>query len=144
MTDDLAPLWLDPWVHPHGYCLANFDPWLVITSDLSNIGVAGAYMLGFPFAAVRLLPIVPASIRLVYIFGVLFVYLCGIGHFLDVLVTHKASYWLYSMVIVENVATAVVSWAFVLALLHATRHAGLRLVTPETASQAIDGRSSGR
>lgn len=127
-----AAEWIDAYVHPHGYCLANFDPALVVLSDISNLGVAGAYMLGFPFVAMRLFPVMPPAIRLVYVLGVLFVYSCGVGHFLDVVITHHASYWLYMFVIGENVFTAVISWAFVLATFTATRRAGLRIISDET------------
>lgn len=127
-----AAEWIDAYVHPHGYCLANFDPALVIASDLANLAVAGAYMLGFPFCAWRLFPVIPSAIRTVYVLGILFVYTCGLGHFLDVVITHHASYGLYIAVIAEAALTGIISWAFVLAVFSATRNVGLRVITDDT------------
>lgn len=116
------------FTHDH---LADFDPALVVASDLANLAVAGAYMVGFPFCTWRLFPVIPVSIRAVYVLGVLFVYSFGLGHFLDIIVTHKASYLIYALVIAEDVLTGIVSWAFVLAVLNTTRRAGLRVVADD-------------
>lgn len=121
---------LDAYVHPHGFCLANFDPWLVVASDLGNLLVFGAYVLGVPFCAAGLFRHVPPSLARTFWLGVGFVYLCGISHLLDVIITHTATWWLYQFVTIERVVTGVVSWVFVLAVFRASRTVGLRVVAP--------------
>lgn len=120
--------WLNDLVQPHGFCLANYDPWLIIASDLGNILVFGAYVLGVPFCTVGLWRYFPSNLRITFGLGVAFVYLCGVSHLLDVIVTHKASWWFYQVVTLERVLTGIVSWAFVFAVFRATRRANLRVV----------------
>lgn len=120
--------WLELLVQPHGFCLANFDPTLTIASDLGNLLVATAYMLGFPFCSWRILAQVPRDLRVHFWLLVVFVYACGAGHFFKVLVTHKASLDLFIFVISWDFFTGLISWAFVLAIFDATRRLGLRVV----------------
>lgn len=115
--------WLDE-ASAHKFCLV--DPTLIAVSDISNLAVAVAYVLGFPFMAVLFFRVVergvwPPIFRLIFWLGVGFVYFCGVSHFLDVIVTHFASYRIYQAVIAELAVTAIVSLAFVGVGIYASR-----------------------
>lgn len=116
------------WVSPHGFCLANFDPTLIMLSDAGNILTSLAYIVGFPFAMFRLFECLPKRMVPVLAIGILFVVACGVGHLIDSVTTHQASYLAYLIAGWESLATGLVSWGFVLAMFWATQHAGLRLV----------------
>lgn len=120
---------LDALTHPHGFCLAQFDPWLIMLSDFGNIATTTAYVVGFPFAMYRLFDYLPRTIMPVLALGIMFVVLCGFGHLMDTMNIHAASYLTYLATAWESVATGLVSWGFVLAVNWATRHVGLRIVS---------------
>jgi hypothetical protein len=111
--------------------LAQFDPMLVALADIGNLSTSLAYIIGFPLVMFRLFDEVPKRIVPVLGLGVLFVMFCGVSHLIDTLVTHQASYVAYLISGWQMVATGIISWAFVIAMMWATNKAGLRLVAEE-------------
>lgn len=121
----------DELVAPHGYCLANFDPTLVLLADLGNIMTSLAYVVAFSFTMLRMFDHLPRQLVPVLILGVLFVALCGVGHLLDALATHSATYNTYLFKGWWTIATGIVSWAFIASVFWATQRAGLRVTADE-------------
>lgn len=109
----------------HGFCLANFDPVLVSGIALSNVATALAYVVGIPF---MILPWVVVSKRphewapvVCALILVGFIIFCGGGHLIDVAIIWWGSPEAYMVKIAEDIATAVISWAFPIAVLVAGR-----------------------
>jgi len=117
---------------PHSFCLLDAQ-WLVWPLDAGNLLTAGAYLLGFPFCSYAVWAALPHAemppiARWLFWLGVAFVYSCGMGHLLDWLTTHVATWGLYQLMAWQRVGTGLVSWAFVLCLFVASRDATLLVV----------------
>lgn len=122
---------LDDLILPHGICLGDYDPLLLLLTDGGNVLISLAYMVAFPFALFRLVDSLPSKVFPVAILMAMFVFTCGLSHLIMVMLTHRATYNGYLFAGWELMATGLISWAFVLAVFWATQKAGLRIVANE-------------
>jgi len=94
------------------------SPTMSLLSDLANLLVAGAFMLGLPFAALRVLPFDILRLRGICVIGLGFAYFCGAYRIVLIAIGHHPSEWLYELGIAVNLITAVLCWAFVILILN--------------------------
>ena len=113
MTSSIADWLFDPsGLTPHGFCLL-WEPWLVWTHVLANVGIGLAYF-SIPVALVRFVRR-RRDLAFKPVFGLFaaFILLCGAGHWADLLTL----WWpLYRVEGAVKAATALVSVATAAAL----------------------------
>src|SRR5262245_18724146 len=96
---------------PHGHCFYWRES-ILWPFVLSNLGIAGAYIVGFPWAFMPWLRRNGESMApLPAVLLAAFVLFCGLGH-----VAVTANLWLcaYRFETIWHTLTALVSWAFVI------------------------------
>ncbi|MBX9699180.1 MAG: PAS domain S-box protein, partial [Acetobacteraceae bacterium] len=113
MLQSLTPWLFEPnGLSPHGFCLL-WEPWLIWSHALGNLGVALAYF-SIPFALVRFVRRRDDLVfKPVFWLFAAFILLCGTGHLVDLVTLWLPLYRLDSVV---KLATAGVSLATAAAL----------------------------